>query len=193
VREIFFDLETQYLASEVPGGWKNIAGLRLALAVTFDADQGFRTWLEPQAAALAEALQAAERVVGFNLLRFDYRVLAAYAPDLPARLAGKTVDLHAEIAERLGFRASLEQVARATLGRAKSGDGLQSVAWFRAGQIERVAEYCRADVELTRDLYQHGRRYGEIFVPDGGRRRAGLRRLKVDWGREPAPVQGVLL
>jgi DEAD/DEAH box helicase domain-containing protein len=192
-REIFFDLETQYLAGEVPGGWRNIGGLRLALAVTYDEPNGYRVWQEAQAVALADELCAHDRVIGFNLLRFDYAVLAAYAPDLPGKLAAKTVDLHAYVAERLGFRVSLEQAARATLGRAKTGDGLQAVAWFRAGEIERVAAYCRTDVELTRDLYRHGRRYGEIFIPDGGRRRAALKRLKVDWGRDQPAVQGLLL
>jgi DEAD/DEAH box helicase domain-containing protein len=62
----------------------------------------------------------------------------------------------------LGFRISLESIAKATLGAAKTADGLQSVQWFREGKLEQVAEYCKADVDLTRRIYEFGRQNGYI-------------------------------
>ena len=74
---IFFDLETQKLASEV-GGWGNIEALGVAVACTHDDDMGYRDWWEAQAADLLRELHKASLVVGFNLNQFDYRVLSLY-------------------------------------------------------------------------------------------------------------------
>ena len=70
--EIFLDVETQRLQSEVAGGWDNIAGFGLSLAVTWDDVAGFRTWLEPDAAAvlLHDAVAGAQpqsRALAHNL------------------------------------------------------------------------------------------------------------------------------
>jgi hypothetical protein len=53
-------------------------------------------------------------------------------------------------------------LAEATLGMAKSGDGLQSLAWWRAGETARVAEYCRRDVEILRALFEHAQMHGHL-------------------------------
>jgi len=44
----------------------------------------------------------------------------------------------------------------------KSGDGLQSLAWWRAGETGRVADYCRRDVEILRALFEHAQAYGHL-------------------------------
>jgi DEAD/DEAH box helicase domain-containing protein len=63
----------------------------------------------------------------------------------------------------LGFRVSLDSIASASLGASKTADGVQSVEWFRAGELDRVAEYCKADVDITRRVYEFGRDNGHIF------------------------------
>jgi DEAD/DEAH box helicase domain-containing protein len=167
--EIFLDVETQRLNHEVPGGWNNIAGFGLAVAVTWDETDGFRTWLESDATALAQELARFGRVVGYNVLRFDYAVLSAYSADLPARLQPRTTDLMVDLYRRLGFRPPLDSVAQATLGRAKSGEGTAAVRWFRAGEIDKVAAYCQEDVAITRDIFFHGRQHGHVLYLDRGR------------------------
>ncbi len=167
--EIFLDVETQKLQTEVPGGWDNIAAFGLALAVTWDEASGFRTWLEKDASDLVQELTLFPTVVGYNVLRFDYTVLSAYHPTVHTLLQGKTVDMLVDLSRRLGFRPSLDSVARATLGRGKAGDGLASVGWFRAGQIDKVAAYCQEDVALTRDIFYHGRQQGHVLYLDRGR------------------------
>lgn len=167
--QIFLDVETQRLNHEVPGGWDNIPGFGLAVAVTWDEQCGFRTWLEAQAAALVEELAGAQRVIGYNLLRFDYAVLSAYVPVLPPTLQPRTTDMLVDLSRRLGFRPPLESVAQATLGRSKGGDGLAAVRWFRNGEVERVAAYCQEDVALTRDVFFFGQRNGHVFCLDRGR------------------------
>jgi DEAD/DEAH box helicase domain-containing protein len=36
---VVFDIETQYLAAEIPGGWSNLPGMKLSCAVVYDVDQ----------------------------------------------------------------------------------------------------------------------------------------------------------
>ncbi len=158
---VYFDLETQNTFDDV-GGRNNIAALKLACGVTWStARNDFAVYWEKDAAALIAELKAADRVVGFNLFNFDYEVLRPYAPNENLR-ALRTTDMLADIHRTLGFRVSLDTLAKATLGAAKTADGLQSVAWFRAGELDKVAEYCKADVDITRRVYEFGRENGFV-------------------------------
>jgi DEAD/DEAH box helicase domain-containing protein len=146
---LILDVETQRSAEEV-GGWDRADRMGLAAAVTVDLEgTDWRVYREAEVRALAADLRAAHRVVGFNVKRFDYAVLRGYGEDL----AGvPTLDLLEEVHARLGFRLSLGHLVQETLGQPKLADGLQSLAWVKAGLLDKVIEYCRADVDLTRRL-----------------------------------------
>ncbi len=173
---VIFDLET-VRGPEECGGWENARLFGLAVGVTWSVADGFREWFEPDATALVDYLARFERVVGFNVLRFDYAVLEAYRPDARAVLEPRTLDLLADVHRRLGRRYGLNALAAETLGRGKSGSGADSLRWWRDGERERVVAYCRDDVALTRDLYVHGLRRGHIRYPQRGTRR----KLAVRW------------
>jgi DEAD/DEAH box helicase domain-containing protein len=175
-RTLVFDLETQLSADEV-GGWKNIPRMRLALAVVFDvAHEAFRTYYEADVDRLLLDLVMADRVIGFNLDRFDLPVLSAYTEWDLTRV--RTFDLLADIHRRLGFRISLAHLCEVNLGQSKAGDGLQSLRWWKEGRIDLIEQYCRQDVELTRRLYERGRRDGFLLYRDHSER---VVRLPVDW------------
>jgi len=171
---VFFDLETQNLFQDV-GGRANIGRLRLACGVTWStAKNDFSVYWEQDAPALIAELKSAVRVIGFNLHNFDYQVLQPYAAGI--RLASlPTLDLLLDISRTLGFRLSLDTIAGATLGALKTADGVQSVEWFRKGELDKVAAYCKADVDITRRVYEFGRDHGFVFY----RSKLGSR-LKVD-------------
>jgi len=179
---IVLDLETERLAEEV-GGWVP-ERFGLAVAVTWDQRNGFREWYKEDVEALAREMSAFDLVVGFNVIRFDYGVLAAYCHGVRELLRHKTIDILADVYDALGFRVSLENLAGATLGRGKTGTGIEAVEWWREGKRDLVIKYCRADVELTRDLYLHGVNHGVIYYPSYGRKR----QMKVDW-RGPLSCQ----
>lgn len=168
--EIYLDTETQRLADEVSGGWDNIRAFGLSVAVTWDASNEFREWYEADAGRLIGELRAFDRVVTFNGIRFDLEVLAAYGD--VRELRGKSLDLLQDLKRRLGFRVSLESLAQATLGKGKTGTGLDAVRWWRSGDPalrERVVEYCRKDVEVLREIVAYGRREGYVKVPSQGK------------------------
>jgi DEAD/DEAH box helicase domain-containing protein len=175
-RLLFFDLETQRSAEEV-GGWHNAHLMRLALAVVYDSvDARFETYRENEVEALLARLRQADLVVGFNIRRFDYAVLRGYTD---ADVAGlPTFDLLEAVHSRLGFRLPLSHLAEETLGVPKSGDGLQSLKWWKDGRVDDVEQYCRKDVALVRDLFEHALRHEHLLF----RTRSGERvRLPARW------------
>jgi DEAD/DEAH box helicase domain-containing protein len=175
-RTLFFDLETQRSAEEV-GGWKNIDKMGLALAVVYDPLKGaYRIYYEADVEKLLLDLVMADLVVGFNIDRFDLKVLSAYTEWDLSRI--RTMDMLGEIHRRLGFRLSLAHLSEVNLGEAKAGDGLQSLAWWQEGRIDLIEQYCKKDVDLTRRIYDLGRKQKFLLYRDHSNRTV---RVPVDW------------
>lgn len=157
---VYFDLESQKLFEEVGG--RDPSKLLLACGVTWSTERNdFAVYWEKDAQNLIAELKAADRVIGFNILNFDYQVLKPYAPAENFH-AFRSTDMLQDIYRVLNFRLSLDSIAKATLGATKTADGLQSVAWFRNGELDKVAEYCKADVDITRRVYEFGRDNGFV-------------------------------
>ena len=172
----YFDLETQKSADDV-GGWDNIHKMGLAVGVIWDSlDQEFFTYEEKDASQLVEKLRTADLAVGFNIIGFDYTVLQPYSDfDL---YEINTFDMLVDVKKNLGFRLSLNHLAQHTLNAEKSADGLVSLKWYKEGKINKIIQYCRQDVEITRDLYLFGEKHG--FVKYQSRSGNNLE-LQVDW------------
>lgn len=174
---IVFDLETQRSIQEVSGR-SQFDRLGVSVAVLFDSATGTtEVYREEQIGALIRRLQEAPLIVGFNVLHFDYAVLAGYgAIDYRAL---PTVDLMQHVVNALGFRLSLDNLIRTTLGAQKSGTGLQALQWYREGNWEALIAYCRDDVLFTRDLYEFGKQNGHVLYFDAKFRI--VKKIKVSW------------
>ncbi len=173
---VYFDLETQKSAEEV-GGWGNKHLMKVSFGVTYSSrDDIFRGYEEGDICALLSELSSADRVVGYNIVGFDYPVLSGYT-DFDFSLI-PTLDLMASLYATLGFRLKLDALAMATLQSGKSGDGLQAVRWFREGNLAKIALYCQEDVRITRDLHLFGCKNGFVSYTDKAQR---LVQVKVDW------------
>ena len=175
-RILYFDLETQKSADDV-GGWGNIHKMKLAVGVVWDSlEKKYFTYLERDAQKLVEKLRSGNMVVGFNVIGFDYTVLQPYADidlqEIP------TFDMLVDVKKKLGFRLSLNHLARQNLNAEKSADGLISLQWWKEGKTDKVIEYCIKDVEVTRDLFLFGINNGYIEYQSKGR---GTQRLNVEW------------
>lgn len=157
---VYFDLESQKLFEEVGG--RDPSKLLLACGVTWStARNDFAVYWEKDVQDLIAELKSADRVIGFNTIKFDYEVLRPYAPNENLRTIRST-DMLQDIYRTLNFRLSLDSIARATLGTTKMANGVQSVEWFRKGELDKVAEYCKADVDITRRIYEFGREHGFV-------------------------------
>ena len=151
-------MEILLLIEEV-GGWGNIHKMGLAVGVVWDSlDQEFFTYEEKDAFQLVDKLRTADLAVGFNIIGFDYTVLQPYSDfDLQEI---NTFDMLIDVKKKLGFRLSLNHLAQHTLNAEKSADGLISLQWYKEGKINKIIQYCRKDVEITRDLYLFGEKHG---------------------------------
>ncbi len=170
------DIETQLSAAEV-GGWHQCHLMRLSVAVLADlSKQRYEAFFEDQAEELCRRLQEVDLVVGFNLKKFDYRVLQPYTSiDL---LSLPTLDIFEEMYNLLGHRLSLGHLAEKTLNAAKSGDGLLALQLFKDGRLEELTDYCRRDVELTARLFEFGSHRGHLIYKH---RQGALVQVPVEW------------
>jgi len=177
-RILYFDLETQKSSDEV-GGWSpvQIKLMKLAVGVVWDSrEQKYFTYLENEAGQLAEKLHTADLVVGFNVIGFDYTVLEGYGPfNLNAI---NTFDMLLDVKKILKFRLGLNHLAQHTLNAEKSADGLISIQWYKEGKMDKIIDYCKQDVAITRDLFLFGEK--ESFLKY--KTRSGkIDTFKVDW------------
>ncbi|MBI4343915.1 MAG: WYL domain-containing protein [Candidatus Omnitrophica bacterium] len=159
---LVLDLETQRDFNEVDGRKMELLGVSVVGVYSY-AENRFDAYLEADIASkLAPRLQAAELLIGFNIRRFDLPVLQPYLPFSVAALP--VLDIMEEIVKNLGHRVSLESLAQATLGRGKSGHGLDALRWFKEGRFDLITQYCLDDVKLTKEVYDYGQQHGRLFV-----------------------------
>lgn len=99
------------------------------------------------------------------------------ATELKDVLRPKTNDLLRRIWVALGLdpdnfvgkthgSCKLDDIAGATVGARKIGNGADAPKWFQAGLVQKVANYCADDVAIERDLADFVDRYGYV-IHDG--------------------------
>lgn len=168
MRRLVVDLETKRSFAEV-GGAHHRARLGVSVVGVYDYhDDRFLAFREDRLTELAALLRQADEIVGFNLIGFDWPVLAGELGEWVLGLP--SLDLMVEAQRALGHRVSLDALARATLGAGKRGSGLDALTYYQQGDWERLERYCLEDVKLTRDLYEYARQHGHLYVDKGGRR-----------------------
>ena len=171
-----FDLETQRSAQEV-GGWHRADLMKVSCAVLYDSgEQVYHEYLEKDMPRFIERLQQYDCVVGFNIRRFDYKVLSGYTDFDFGKLP--TLDLLEEIHKQLGYRLSLDHLAKVTLGSQKSADGLQALRWWKQGKIREIIDYCRQDVRITWEIYCFGNENGYLLFQN---KAGNTVRVPVSW------------
>ena len=172
----FLDLETCCSAAEV-GGWGRCHAMGVSVVVLLETSpERVTVFREADLDKLCRRLSQLDLVVGFNVKRFDYRVLQPYIDLMLDNLP--TLDILEDIHNFLGFRLSLGHLAGATLGRQKTGNGLLALELYKKGRWEELESYCRQDVLLTKSLFEFGAQQGYLIYQH---RRGGLVRVPVAW------------
>ena len=158
-----------------------------------DSDNQYHVYIEHQIQEMVDHFYRADQIVGFNHVGFDYRVVAGVRhadsherSQLHTELAGlKNFDMLLELKKLLGHRLKLESIARPTLGTGKSADGLQALKWYKEGKLDKIIEYCKVDVEVTRDVYRYALENGKLHYDS----RSGIKTVNLDWNIHPEKQQ----
>ncbi len=170
------DIETRLSAREV-GGWGNCHLMGVSCSVVYDSvSKDFLSFTQDQTDELGEYLSKFNLVIGFNIVRFDYRVLRGQSGfnfhSLP------TLDILTDVEKRLGHRLSLDHLAGHTLNSKKSANGLMALKWWKEGKMDDIIRYCRQDVTVTRDLYHFGLGNGYLVYKNKSGKKV---RVPVNW------------
>ncbi|MFH2062936.1 MAG: ribonuclease H-like domain-containing protein [bacterium] len=162
-KEVVLDIETSNSFADV--GKYDPSLLKISLVgVYFYETDSYESYLEPDLTKLWPRLEAADRIIGYNLLGFDYPVMNTYYPG--DFMQFPTLDIMKDIEKVVGFRVKLDDVAHETLGEGKSGNGLQAIEFFRRGEIDKLRDYCLQDVKVTKEVYEFGLKNGLVKFRD---------------------------
>ena len=189
MRHVFLDVETQKSFDEVGGYLPQELGISFVGACIRDGYSGegqFQGFFEKDLAKLWPIIETADVVVGFNITDFDVETLRPY-------YSGKVenwnvLDLLTRFKDSTGHRISLDSIAQETLGKSKTADGLQAIRFYRNGQLRELAKYCLHDVEITRDVYDYGRRFQKVTFVNKWNRKI---EAPVDFSFTPPNLGGV--
>lgn len=159
VRMYVFDVETDGVLDATRENWFD---LRITVVVGMDAESGTRDnfMFSPGADvaalmdALAVRLEDADVIVAYNGRGFDFRMLAAhhFGVDQVNRWLRKLADPFEAVRYGCGSWVKLDEMLAANGLPRKTGDGRDAVNWWKAGEHDKVLDYCACDVQLLRDL-----------------------------------------
>ncbi len=164
ITEVVFDCETQKLFNEIVGGDPGDLGISVVSLYVRTVDdfqneiQGtmYSFW-EHELDGMWKHFSGAQRIIGFNSVKFDVPALKKYSPTGFEKLPH--FDIMKIVRDTLGFSLGLDHLATQTLGAHKTDIGTNAVLYWKEHSPESLAKlkhYCEADVILTRDLYDYG-------------------------------------
>src|SRR3989344_7700180 len=152
--EVFFDIETKRWFDETGNRKLEDLGVSIVCMYVRPDDKMLSFW-EKDFDQMWHYFRRADRIIGFNTLRFDVPVLAPYAPPDFAKLKHFYIYKELKLAND-SHGASLNAIAKQTLGKAKNDSGENATLYWQLGDAEsltKLEKYCRMDVEITRDVY----------------------------------------
>ncbi len=182
---VYFDLETRRSAAQV-GGWHRADLMGMSVGVTYSTkDKAYHIYTEDQANELIEEMRAADLVVGFNHIGFDYQVLQPFTFWTIAE-ATRNLDICLDIGSKLGHRVSLDSIAKATLGgHSKTAKGTDALKWWAeyesTGDVQKMLDittYCCYDVKVTMEIYLYGAKHGHVLYEN---KQGVITEVPVDW------------
>ncbi len=164
ITEVVFDCETQKLFNEIGSSDPGDLGISVVSVYVRTVDDFQRemagtmySFWEDDLHNMWKHFSGAQRIIGFNSVKFDVPALKKYSPTGFEKLPH--FDIMKTVRDTLGFSLSLNHLASQTLGKYKSDVGTNAVEYWKKHDPESLAKlksYCEADVLLTRDLYDFG-------------------------------------
>ena len=168
---LVFDIETQNFFTDPGVGWDNFEALKISVVGIYSYTQNkYFCFEESEIKEAAQFFRGIVRLVGFSINRYDIPVLTHYFQKLehPEKLdlwKKERIDLLGEIEMATRERISLDKLAQANLGFAKTGHGAKAVELYQSGAIQELKSYCLKDVEITKALYDLYQNQHYLLVP----------------------------
>lgn len=176
MRKITFDIETRNTFQDV--GSTESSALDISVVCIHDSlTDEYSSYLQEDLPKLWPIIEQADMLITFNGDHFDIPLLNKYYSGDLTKI--KSLDLLVEVRNSLGRRIKLDTLAEATLGKNKSGHGLDAITWWQQGEIEKIIKYCIEDVKITKEIYEYALKNGKLKYKDLG---AGgtIRDIKLD-------------
>ncbi|HRH22589.1 MAG TPA: ribonuclease H-like domain-containing protein [Candidatus Paceibacterota bacterium] len=165
MRKITFDIETKNLFQDV--GSNNPADLDISVVCIHDSlTDTYSSFVDPDYSKLWPLIEQADILITFNGDHFDIPLLEKYYKKDLKHI--KSIDLLKEVKNSLGKRIKLDSIAEATLGRNKSGHGLEAIGWWKTGEVDKIIKYCTEDVRITKELYEYALKNKHLKYKDMG-------------------------
>lgn len=168
MRKIVFDIETKNIFQDV--GSNDPVDLDISLVGLYDYETNkYETFIEEEFEKMWPYFQKAEQLITFNGEHFDIPLLNKYykKAGLGDLTNTSSLDLLKEVRNSYGRRMKLDQIAQGTFGINKSGNGLEAVAWWRSGEIDKIRKYCIDDVKITKDVYEFAMKNKKLMFKEG--------------------------
>jgi len=172
--EVIFDIETQKLFSDITGD--NIADLGVSIVSAYKRninDEGDEIdgkmdsfWID-DLSGLWSLFSGVDRIIGFNSNSFDVPVLLPLAPYDLKKLPH--FDILEQVKNSLGFRLSLDAIAKETLGHSKTDVGTNAVKYWNektTESLKKLKDYCEMDVIVTKEVYDFGKKNKHLKYKD---------------------------
>lgn len=150
MKKVFLDIETRNIFQDV--GKSDPTLLDISVVCIYNPfTETYESFLQEDLPKLWPIIEKADMIVTFNGDHFDIPLLNKYySGDL---LKKKSLDLLKEVRKSLGYRVGLGVIAEGTLGKGKSGNGLEAVEWWKKGEIDKIIKYCIDDVKATKEVH----------------------------------------
>lgn len=166
MNKLVIDLETQNSFQDV-GGRGNLRQLKISVAgLYWYPEDKFYVLEEKEFDQLEAILKQTDLVIGFNTKGFDWPIMESHFKHLDLNRQ-KHLDIMEELERHLGYRVNLESVAVGTLGVGKTADGMEAIRLWQRQELAKLKDYCRHDVQITKDVYEHGLKNKEIKFKAG--------------------------
>ena len=188
MKELFFDCEIikaipnpgedNIPAIEYCKGWQDYENMGVSVVgYWFDDEFGFKNldippfFRDQRKEELMDMFNYADRVIGFNSIGFDDKLLKAngikiettYDLLCEVRIASGQPPQFVKGKTRAGY--SLNALAKANLDYCKTGDGANAAILWQQGRKQEVIDYCINDVRILKDLYDKRK---ELIDPTNG-------------------------
>jgi len=185
-REVVFDVETKKLFSDITTDNPGDLGVSIVSVYQRIVDEQGKemegtmmSFWEKDFSSMWEIFENAERIIGFNSKYFDVPALEPYYKKGFAKLPH--FDLMDSVKEKIGRKLSLNALTEMNIGSSKTDVGTNAVLYFARGDpesLQKLQHYCEADVAITRDLYDFGKKEHQFQYRDKWN---GISKFSVDF------------